>query len=39
MTDIDRIWVRWSYVGGQRGWVTSDELKYDTKKGRYYYPL
>lgn len=32
ITDIDRVWVRWCYVGESRGWITTDELVY--KSGR-----
>lgn len=32
ISDIDRVWVRWCYIGEPRGWITSDELVY--KEGR-----
>lgn len=35
VSDIDVIWVRWSFIGEQQGWITDSELKF--KNGRYYY--
>ena len=36
ISDIDVVWVRWSYEGSKRGWLTDHELR--TSKGRRYYP-
>jgi len=38
ITDIDVVWVRWSYVAETRGWLTSDELVFNGRSGRYSYP-
>jgi len=36
ISDIDTIWVRWDYIGYQRGWTTFKEMVF--KNGRYFYP-
>lgn len=35
--DIDRVWVRWRYIGRELGWLTNKEL-ITTKKGCWYPP-
>jgi len=34
--DIDRVWVRWSYIAEKQGWLTANELV--MKKRGYQYP-
>jgi hypothetical protein len=36
ISDIDVIWVRWSFVAEPRGWTTSDEMRHGSRG--YYYP-
>lgn len=36
ISDIDRVWVRWSYVAEQFGWLTTKELV--RVKGQLWYP-
>ena len=33
ISDIDTVWVMWSYTGEPLGWLTTDELHYHWKKG------
>lgn len=37
ISDIDVVWVRWSFVGDKKGWITDSEMTYSPKKG-YHYP-
>jgi hypothetical protein len=36
ISDIDRVWVRWRYIGEKYGWITAKEMV--VKRGRYVYP-
>lgn len=36
ISDIDRVWIRWSFLGESRGWLTDNEIM--TKSGRRTYP-
>lgn len=36
ISDIDCIWVRWSYFGEKNGWITVKELEYNGRN--YFYP-
>jgi len=35
--DIDRVWIRWGFIGEKLNWSTRDELTYNWKTG-YSYP-
>jgi len=37
ITDIDVVWIRWGYIG-EPLWRTTDELSYNGRTGRYFYP-
>lgn len=36
ISDIDRVWVRWSYHAEKHGWLTDEEMI--SKNGKYTYP-
>jgi len=36
ISDIDCIWVKWSYFGEKNGWITDKELEFNGKI--YFYP-
>ena len=37
ISDIDLVWFDWRYVGKTLGWITTDEMHYDWRKGWYRY--
>lgn len=37
--DIDIVWSQWRFIGDSRNWITTDELVYNGKTGRYSYPV
>ena len=36
ISDIDRVWMKWSYIGEPLGWITTDELHFHWRKGYRY---
>lgn len=38
ISDIDTVWVRWSYMTEKYGLDTSKEAKWDSRKKGFYYP-
>ena len=38
ISDIDRVWGMWRYVGDSRGWITEEELQYNSKTWLLEYP-
>lgn len=37
LTDIDPVWFQWRYIGEPLGWITTDEMHFDWRRGRYRY--